>query len=70
MAGEFQGYCNDCGWYGRGMDTGEDARYDALTHSGEQSHNDVEVQESRSTGPFVLWRTTDGLGEDGEAHIH
>ena len=63
---QFQGYCNECGWYGQSEEKPEDAKFDALDHG----HDDVEVHRSESGGGFfVMWRTTDGLGEDGQAHI-
>ncbi len=67
----YQGYCNDCQWYGKSETTPEAARFDALEHSGDASHNDVEVQRAPSEGNpmFVMWRSTDGLGEDGQSHI-
>jgi hypothetical protein len=67
MSGEYQGYCNDCGWYGKGEDAPEAARFDALEHG----HDDVEVHRAESGGGFfVMWKTQDGLGEDGAVHIH
>jgi hypothetical protein len=62
----YQGYCNDCGWYGKGEQQPDVARWDALEHG----HNDVEVQRQGDGPVFVMWRSTDGRGEDGEIYIH
>jgi len=62
----YQGYCNDCGWYGKSETTGEAARFDALDHG----HNDVEVQRSGDGPMFVAWRSADGRGEDDQIHVH
>jgi hypothetical protein len=63
----YQGYCNDCGWYGKGEHEAETARWDALDHG----HDGVEVQRQGDGDPmFIVWRAEDGRGEDGEVHIH
>jgi hypothetical protein len=64
----YQGYCNDCGWMGMAEHEAAAARFDALAHA--EGHNDVEVREITGHGFTVIWRSTDGLGEDGQVHIH
>jgi hypothetical protein len=68
----YQGYCNDCGWYGKGETDAAAARWDAMDHQGQYQHDNVEVQRPPSDGHpmFVMWTPTDGRGEDGEIHIH